>query len=163
MMERLQNILAHAGVASRRGAAALIESGVVTVDGIVVKEPGARFDEGVRIKVNGKEISAEEKQLYVDVKNTYLARMKTKCTGCEYCQPCPRGVKIPNIFQGYDRSLLQANGSFKGGYAKLVEQKADASLCVNCRKCERACPQHLPIRDLLKKVSELYDDPSNWD
>ena len=60
-MERLQNILAHAGVASRRGAAALIESGVVTVDGIVVKEPGARFEVGVQIKVNGKAISAEEK------------------------------------------------------------------------------------------------------
>ena len=60
-MERLQNILAHAGVASRRGAAALIESGVVTVDGIVVKEPGARFEDGVLIKVNGKAISAEEK------------------------------------------------------------------------------------------------------
>ena len=60
-MERLQNILAHAGVASRRGAAALIGSGVVTVDGIVVKEPGARFDAGVAIKVNGKAISAEEK------------------------------------------------------------------------------------------------------
>ena len=60
-MERLQNILAHAGVASRRGAAALIESGVVTVDGIVVKEPGARFEDGVAIKVNGKAISAAEK------------------------------------------------------------------------------------------------------
>ena len=60
-MERLQNILAHAGVASRRGAAALIESGVVTVDGIVVKEPGARFEEGVAIKVNGKAVSAAEK------------------------------------------------------------------------------------------------------
>ena len=60
-MERLQNILAHAGVASRRGAAALIESGVVTVDGVVVKEPGARFDAGVRIKVNGRELAAEEK------------------------------------------------------------------------------------------------------
>ena len=60
-MERLQNILAHAGVASRRGAAALIESGVVTVDGIVVKEPGARFEDGVQIKVNGKTISAAEK------------------------------------------------------------------------------------------------------
>ena len=59
-MERLQNILAHAGVASRRGAATLIESGVVTVDGIVVKEPGARFDAGVEIKVNGKRIAAEE-------------------------------------------------------------------------------------------------------
>ena len=60
-MDRLQNILAHAGVASRRGAAALIESGVVTVDGIVVKEPGARFEDGVQIKVNGKAIAAEEK------------------------------------------------------------------------------------------------------
>ena len=60
-MERLQNILAHAGVASRRGAAVLVESGVVTVDGIVVKEPGARFEDGVAIKVNGKAISAAEK------------------------------------------------------------------------------------------------------
>ena len=60
-MERLQNILAHAGVASRRGAAALVESGVVTVDGLVVKEPGARFEPGVEIKVRGKRIAAEEK------------------------------------------------------------------------------------------------------
>ena len=68
-MERLQNILAHAGIASRRGAAALIESGVVTVDGIVVKEPGARFEigslgsegPGPVIRVNGKAITAEEK------------------------------------------------------------------------------------------------------
>lgn len=61
-MERLQNILAHAGVASRRGAASLVESGVVTVDGIVVREPGARFDEGVQIKVNGRLIAAAERK-----------------------------------------------------------------------------------------------------
>ena len=80
-MERLQNILAHAGVASRRGAAALIESGVVTVDGVVVKEPGFRVELGSLesedpfmpadskdakskrpvIRVNGKIIAAEEK------------------------------------------------------------------------------------------------------
>ena len=61
MMERLQNILAHAGLASRRGAAELIESGVVTVDGLVVKEPGARFGEGVEIKVNGRQVVAAER------------------------------------------------------------------------------------------------------
>ncbi len=54
-------MLAHAGVASRRGAAMLIESGVVTVDGVVVREPGARFEAGVQIKVNGKAISGAEK------------------------------------------------------------------------------------------------------
>ena len=60
-MERLQNILARAGVASRRGAAALIESGVVTVDGVVVKEPGARFGDGPVVKVNGKAVTAAER------------------------------------------------------------------------------------------------------
>jgi len=57
-LERLQNILARAGIASRRASAALIESGVVTVDGLVVKEPGARFHEDAEIKVNGRELAA---------------------------------------------------------------------------------------------------------
>jgi len=55
MEERLQNIIAHAGVASRRAAATLIESGAVTVDGLVVREPGARYEaEKVTIRVNGR-------------------------------------------------------------------------------------------------------------
>lgn len=62
-MERLQNILSHAGVASRRHAAELIEAGRVTVDGIIVKEPGARFDPAaVKIAVDGRGISAAEKK-----------------------------------------------------------------------------------------------------
>lgn len=61
-MERLQNILARAGVASRRGAAALIESGVVTVDGLVVREPGARFDESAQVRVNGRPVAAGERK-----------------------------------------------------------------------------------------------------
>jgi len=60
-LERLQNLLAHAGVASRRSAATLIESGVVTVDGIVVKEPGARFEASADIKVNGRPLASAEK------------------------------------------------------------------------------------------------------
>lgn len=55
--ERLQNILAKAGVSSRRGAAALIAAGRATVDGIAVLEPGARFDpDAVEIKVDGKTV-----------------------------------------------------------------------------------------------------------
>lgn len=59
--ERLQNVLAHAGVSSRRGAAAIIESGRVTVDGIVVKEPGARVEPAsASISVDGRPLSAPE-------------------------------------------------------------------------------------------------------
>ena len=59
MEERLQNILSHRGVASRRAAATMIEEGRVAVDGLVVREPGARFDPAsVRISVDGRELAA---------------------------------------------------------------------------------------------------------
>ncbi len=61
-MERLQNILARAGVSSRRGAAALIERGVVTVDGHVVRAPGARFEPTASICVEGRPVSAAERK-----------------------------------------------------------------------------------------------------
>lgn len=62
MAERLQNVLAHAGVASRRQSAAIIESGVVTVNSLVIKEPGYRVEETDEIKVNGKRLEAAEKK-----------------------------------------------------------------------------------------------------
>ena len=59
--ERLQNILSHAGVASRRASAEIIASGRVTVDGIVIKEAGARFDPSrVAVAVDGRRIGEEK-------------------------------------------------------------------------------------------------------
>ena len=63
MEERLQNVLAHAGVASRRGAAALIETGRVTVGGVVTREPGLRVNcEAVSIAVDGRPVGAPERR-----------------------------------------------------------------------------------------------------
>lgn len=59
MEERLQNILAHRGVASRRHSAAIIAEGRVTVDGVVCTEPGARFDPAkTAIRVDGHALAA---------------------------------------------------------------------------------------------------------
>jgi len=61
-VERLQNILAHAGVASRRKSADIIAEGRVTVDGVVVKEPGAKYEEtSVAIKVDGRRLETMER------------------------------------------------------------------------------------------------------
>ena len=99
-------------------------------------------------------VIAAENALFKQVKATYMARTKTRCTGCEYCQPCPMGVAIPRIFKGYDGAMLRADSSFKDGYARIIKDECDASRCVECRQCEGACPQHLPITDLLKEIHE---------
>jgi pseudouridine synthase len=62
MLERLQTILSHAGVASRRHAAVLIEEGRVTVDGAVVTEPGARVDPAsARVVFDGRPVNVRER------------------------------------------------------------------------------------------------------
>ena len=59
--ERLQNVLSHAGVASRRAAAEIIAAGRVTVDGVVVTEAGARvYPAAARIMVDGRPVAAAE-------------------------------------------------------------------------------------------------------
>ena len=37
------------------------------------------------------------------------------------------------------------------------EDHGKASACIRCGKCERVCPQHLPIRKLLKKVAATFE------
>lgn len=65
--ERLQKIIARAGVASRRAAEAMIREGRVTVNGRVVSELGSKADiEHDHIKVDGKLLRSErEPQRYI--------------------------------------------------------------------------------------------------
>lgn len=60
-MERLQKILAHGGIASRRAAEALITEGRVRVNGRIVTELGAKADPRKdRVEVDGKRVVAEQ-------------------------------------------------------------------------------------------------------
>jgi 23S rRNA pseudouridine2605 synthase len=61
MEERLQKVLAQAGVASRREAEKYITAGRVKVNGKTVRELGTKVDERARIQVDGKLIKREQK------------------------------------------------------------------------------------------------------
>jgi len=66
MQERLQKIIAHAGVASRREAEQMIRTGRVTLNGRVVTELGTKADaERDHIKVDGKLITRAEPHRYI--------------------------------------------------------------------------------------------------
>jgi 23S rRNA pseudouridine2605 synthase len=66
MQERLQKIIARAGIASRRHAELLISSGQVRVNGRVVTELGTKADAAVdRIEAAGKVVGAKERRVYL--------------------------------------------------------------------------------------------------
>ena len=59
-MERLQKVMAHAGIASRRKCEAFIEAGRVKVNGTVVRELGYKVSQSDKIEVDGIPIYKEE-------------------------------------------------------------------------------------------------------
>jgi 23S rRNA pseudouridine2605 synthase len=66
MQERLQKIIARAGIASRRHAEQLILSGQVRVNGRVVTELGTKADAGSdRIEAAGQLLTAQERHVYL--------------------------------------------------------------------------------------------------
>ena len=76
------------------------------------------------------------------------------CRRCNYCQPCSAGINISGafLFEGYhNRYGLQ--GWAKDRYLALPKTASD---CVDCGLCEERCPYHLPIRQMLKNVANVF-------
>lgn len=104
-----------------------------------------------------------EQRVIQRVTEVILSKAAIACTSCRYCvDGCPRKIAIPDYFK-------LVNNISKFGEAQRAEAKMSyryrteelrmgkASDCVKCGKCEAACPQHLPIRELLVKVAEEFE------
>lgn len=96
--ERLQKILAHAGIASRRKAEELITAGRVTVNGETVTQLGSKADlSRDNVKVDGRVLSAPEH-------NVYLAFHKPK--NCVTTVSDPEGRRtVMSFFKGFRQRI----------------------------------------------------------
>ena len=86
------------------------------------------------------------------VKREIKASEKIGCTGCRYCMPCPKGVDIPGIFRCWNAMYTESKMGGRSQYIQtvaLTKEPSFASLCIKCGKCEKHCPQGLPIREKL--------------
>ena len=74
------------------------------------------------------------------------------CTSCNYCQPCPAKIDISGHMKVLQQLLLQKNNHSAGnGFHSAIGKELGRN-CLDCGKCEQACPQKLPIRDLLSSL-----------
>ena len=91
------------------------------------------------------------------VKEKIQEREKVGCTGCRYCMPCPKGVDIPGIFRCYNAMYTESKSQGRFQFAQtvgLTKEPAFASQCIECGKCEKHCPQNIPIREKLKEADK---------
>ena len=83
------------------------------------------------------------------------------CTACRYCvEGCPKQISIPDLFAIMNIKQLHHDWNADYYYEEVhTAPGRRASDCLKCGKCEKICPQHLPIRELLEEVAKEFDKP----
>jgi len=106
-------------------------------------------------------LTAEERAAVDKAVGIINRSIAVPCTACRYCvDGCPKKIAIPEYFALYNNMKQSANKGFAVQtvyYDNLAQTHGRASECIACRKCEKSCPQHLPIVELLRKVAEAFE------
>ena len=80
------------------------------------------------------------------------------CTACHYCTDgCPMNIRIPRLFTCMNNKKRFRDWNADFYYEVMTRNAGKASDCVGCGQCEAICPQHLPIRDLLRDVAAEFE------
>lgn len=118
-----------------------------------------QLDENLKICDTFVPMTKNEEQLVERIAEELKKIEIVGCTKCEYCMPCPVGVNIPGNFSMINDYAMYENKGHTGWLKYLLENaKADASYCVDCKKCVPKCPQNINIPIELKKVKEFLDN-----
>ncbi len=100
-------------------------------------------------------MSDDERALVEQVKTIIQKNTRVGCTGCRYCMPCPAGIDIPATFFSWNTMASEGKKTARAEYLRtsaMATNTVPPSKCVGCGKCEKICPQQLPIRKLLKEA-----------
>lgn len=103
-------------------------------------------------------LTREELTLIDRIARKYKELGFVGCTGCRYCLPCPEGVNTPEIISLFNEFFMRGMADeIKTKYWEHITPESQAKRCARCGKCEELCPQHLPIREILRRAAFIFE------
>jgi predicted aldo/keto reductase-like oxidoreductase len=89
------------------------------------------------------------------VKAKSSASLEGICTGCAYCDDCPKGIPIPKFMDVYNQKILTKDPAAVLNRLQMHWQipKSQAADCIACGQCEKACTQHINIIERLREIA----------
>lgn len=115
--------------------------------------------DNITVMKNFKPLTKEENNAVIKVAGIIKGKKLIPCTACKYCtNGCPKKILIPDLFSCLNSKTVYADKESDNLYNNVYTvNNGKASDCIGCGKCEKICPQHLPIRDLLKTAAETFE------
>ena len=106
-----------------------------------------------------KPLNEQEMEAIRQVQEIFKSRNLIPCTACRYCTDgCPRQIAIPDLFAVMNTKQIyhdwNADFYYNNVYTGAGRRASD---CIQCGRCEKACPQHLPIRRLLTEIAAEFE------
>ena len=118
----------------------------------------AQIEDNTTTMKDFRTLDEREQAAVARVRELYLEEKSIPCTNCRYCvEGCPRQILIPDLFHAMNMKRVFRSWDQEERYAELTAQNGKASACIRCGRCERVCPQHLPIRELLVEVAKTFE------
>lgn len=119
----------------------------------------AQMEDNIKTMQNLTPLNEEENAAINEVVRVLRSSNAIACTECRYCiGSCPMNIQIPDLFSVYNMKELFHNWNADYYYNQVYTKRGGrASDCIACGSCERECPQHLPIPELMKEVAEVFE------
>jgi predicted aldo/keto reductase-like oxidoreductase len=118
-----------------------------------------QLDENTQTMMDFKPLTDAERAVIDEAVKAFSKISTIPCTACKYCMDeCPQKINIPGIIgmlNDYTKYQSAANQRF--GYNMMTGAGGKASSCVECRLCEKHCPQNIEITKHLKEAVKLYE------
>lgn len=104
----------------------------------------------------------QDLKLIDDVRDEYNRLSPIPCTACNYCQPCPSDVAIPNIFALFNQGSMYDDLPESRFLYGAMDASRQADNCIECGTCEAACPQFIEIIDWLKRAHAVLAEGKTY-
>ena len=116
----------------------------------------AQMSDNISYMKDFKQLNEREMKAVDKVCAVFKSMNLIPCTACRYCTDgCPKKISIPDLFACMNTKNLYHDWNADYYYANVhTKNGGKASDCIKCGKCEKACPQLLTIRNLLKDVAK---------